>query len=221
MAGARRLPLLLLAIVVALPVGNVRAAFSLRGSDTRRDERLIGWLGEVPRADATTTTTTTTTTTREAPRADDASASSLGPTRDIGVGDARVEKLSDFPRAYLFREFLTKEECAHLIEISTPHLKRSTVVGDDALLGEADGRRSDYRTSTGAFLPKLYDDVVTRVERRVEAFSRLPFENQEQLQARSVSLCTLSPGVSLRPSPHAHDPLPRRLTTPLLLTPCL
>jgi|EP00982_Pelagococcus_subviridis_P010799 prolyl 4-hydroxylase len=214
MAGARRLPLLLLAIVVALPVGNVRAAFSLRGSDTRRDERLIGWLGEVPRADATTTT-------REAPRADDASASSLGPTRDIGVGDARVEKLSDSPRAYLFREFLTKEECAHLIEISTPHLKRSTVVGDDALLGEADGRRSDYRTSTGAFLPKLYDDVVTRVERRVEAFSRLPFENQEQLQARSVSLCTLSPGVSLRPSPHAHDPLPRRLTTPLLLTPCL
>ncbi len=42
--------------------------------------------------------------------------------------DPRIEKLSNSPRAYLFRNFLTENECDHLVTVGTPHLTRSTVV---------------------------------------------------------------------------------------------
>ena len=40
----------------------------------------------------------------------------------------------------------------------------------------------DVRTSFGTFLPKKYDDVLYGIERRVEDFSQISYENQEQLQ---------------------------------------
>ena len=101
----------------------------------------------------------------------------------IGVGDPNVVRLSDAPRAFLYRGFLTPEECEHIIRVGEPHLHRSAVVaGQDDATGEDKGAIDDIRTSYGMFLPKAYDDVTLAVERRVEAFSRVPYENQEQLQ---------------------------------------
>ena len=99
-------------------------------------------------------------------------------TDHIGVGNPNVEKLSDEPKAFLYHGFLSAEECDHLIKIGTPHLKRSTVVGGKDDTGVLD----DVRTSFGTFLPKKYDDVLYGIERRVEDFSQISYENQEQLQ---------------------------------------
>ena len=168
------------------------------------EQRLIGWLGEVPReasggalgrkhgpkdggtndasssdvlmrdVDELTTRAFESTST---PNAVDVDPSSF----DLET-DPRVERLSDSPRAYLFRGFLTPEECDHLVVVGEPHLTRSTVVGGAEKTTASDGLTNDVRTSFGTFIPKAYDDVFDGVERRVAAFSGLPYENQEQLQ---------------------------------------
>ena len=168
------------------------------------EQRLIGWLGEVPReasggalgrkhgpkdggtndasssdvlmrdVDELTTRAFESTST---PNAVDVDPSSF----DLET-DPRVERLSDSPRAYLFRGFLTPRECDHLVVVGEPHLTRSTVVGGAEKTTASDGLTNDVRTSFGTFIPKAYDDVFDGVERRVAAFSGLPYENQEQLQ---------------------------------------
>ncbi len=96
--------------------------------------------------------------------------------------DPRIEKLSDTPLAYLYRNFLTEQECDHLVTVGEPHLTRSTVVGDEKNTNENDGLTNDVRTSFGTFIPKNYDETFFGVEQRVSRFSNLPYENQEQLQ---------------------------------------
>ena len=167
--------ILLLALTVSVgPARRVRAEV-IRAEE----ERLIGWLGEVPRpnsggADARDRAAEIVTTDERGVRYD---ASTLD-TDHIGVGNPNVEKLSDEPKAFLYHGFLSAEECDHLIKIGTPHLKRSTVVGGKDDTGVLD----DVRTSFGTFLPKKYDDVLYGIERRVEDFSQISYENQEQLQ---------------------------------------
>ena len=167
--------ILLLALTVSPgPARHVRAEV-IRAEE----ERLIGWLGEVPRpnsggADARDRAAEIVTTDERGVRYD---ASTLD-TDHIGVGNPNVEKLSDEPKAFLYHGFLSAEECDHLIKIGTPHLKRSTVVGGKEDTGVLD----DVRTSYGTFIPKKYDDVLYGIERRVEDFSQISYENQEQLQ---------------------------------------
>ena len=116
------------------------------------DQRLIGWLGEVARppapdvADgagarrasvddddasssttASTFATTTTTSGEEAPR----TTSGGGDVRDDDV-ERIVETLSWSPRVFLLKNFLSDEECEHLIELGEKKLERSTVVDSDA-----------------------------------------------------------------------------------------
>ena len=160
---------------------------------TQQEERLIGWLGEVPRPNSLVDTDAVNRNSAmdndeagvpggaELARYPDHDASGLN-TDFIGVGNPRVEKLSDEPRAYLYHGFLSPEEAAHLIKIGEPHLKRSTVVGGKKDTGEDNGLTDDVRTSHGTFIPKEYDDIVYSVEKRVEQFSQISYENQEQLQ---------------------------------------
>ena len=168
------------------------------------EQRLIGWLGEVPReasggalgrkhgpkdggtndasssdvlmrdVDELTTRAFESTST---PNAVDVDPSSF----DLET-DPRVERLSDSPRAYLFRGFLAPEECDHLVVVGEPHLTRSTVVGGAEKTTASDGLTDDVRTSFGTFIPKAYDETFLDVERRVATYSGLPYENQEQLQ---------------------------------------
>jgi prolyl 4-hydroxylase len=58
-----------------------------------------------------------------------------------------VQVLSWKPRAFIYHNFLTDAEAAHLIKLAAPQMKRSRVVGE-----KNDGDIDDIRTSAGTFL---------------------------------------------------------------------
>ncbi len=162
------------------------------------DQRLIGWLGEVARPPApdvadgagagrasvddddasssssmTTFATTTTTSGEEAPRT---STSGGGGDEDVERSKV-VETLSWSPRVFLLKNFLSDEECEHLIELGEKKLERSTVVNSDE-----SGAVSTARTSFGTFVTRRLTETLQRVEDRVAKYSGIPWEHQEQLQ---------------------------------------
>lgn len=162
------------------------------------DQRLIGWLGEVARPPApdvadgagagrasvddddasssssmTTFATTTTTSGEEAPR----TSTSGGGDEDDVERSKVVETLSWSPRVFLLKNFLSDEECEHLIELGEKKLERSTVVNSDE-----SGAVSTARTSFGTFVTRRLTETLQRVEDRVAKYSGIPWEHQEQLQ---------------------------------------
>ena len=163
------------------------------------DQRLIGWLGEVARPPApdvadgagagrasvddddasssssmTTFATTTTTSGEEAPRT---STSGGGGDEDDVERSKVVETLSWSPRVFLLKNFLSDEECEHLIELGEKKLERSTVVNSDESVAV-----STARTSFGTFVTRRLTETLQRVEDRVAKYSGIPWEHQEQLQ---------------------------------------
>lgn len=163
------------------------------------DQRLIGWLGEVARPPApdvadgagagrasvddddasssssmTTFATTRTTSAEEAPRT---STSGGGGDEDDVERSKVVETLSWSPRVFLLKNFLSDEECEHLIELGEKKLERSTVVNSDE-----SGAVSTARTSFGTFVTRRLTETLQRVEDRVAKYSGIPWEHQEQLQ---------------------------------------
>jgi prolyl 4-hydroxylase len=85
---------------------------------------------------------------------------------------------SKVPQVVVMDNFLSHDECDHLIAISEPRMKRSTTV--DRLTG--DDELNDVRTSTGTFLDKHMDPVVKRIEERLAYVCQWPEENGENLQ---------------------------------------
>ncbi|CAN6986648.1 unnamed protein product [Brassica oleracea var. botrytis] len=77
------------------------------------------------------------------------------------------------PRAFLYHNFLTNEECEHLIS-----MKKSKVV-DVQTGGSKDSR---VRTSSGTFLKRGQDEIVEEIENRISDFTFIPVENGEGLQ---------------------------------------
>ena len=163
------------------------------------DQRLIGWLGEVARPPApdvadgagagrasvddddasssssmTTLATTTTTSGEDATRT---STSGGGGDEDDVERSKVVETLSWSPRVFLLKNFLSDEECEHLIELGEKKLERSTVVNSDE-----SGAVSTARTSFGTFVTRRLTETLQRVEDRVAKYSGIPWEHQEQLQ---------------------------------------
>lgn len=107
-----------------------------------------------------------------------------GTGNTVGFGEQQEEwrgeviLLSWKPRAFVLKNFLTDEECAHLIKTASPSMTKSTVV--DNVTGKT--KDSDVRTSTGTFLDMDHDEIVSQIERRVSHVTMLPKENQEGLQ---------------------------------------
>jgi prolyl 4-hydroxylase len=97
---------------------------------------------------------------------------------DTVLWTGRIEQISWAPRAYILHNFLTDEECDHLIALGNPTLVKSTVV-DSKTGGSVD---SDVRTSSGTFLRYAQDDIVSRIEERIAHVTMLPYENGESLQ---------------------------------------
>ncbi|CAI7871438.1 unnamed protein product [Closterium sp. NIES-53] len=96
-----------------------------------------------------------------------------------GIDLSRVVRLSDKePRAFLYKSFLSDEECDHIVNIATARLARSAVA--DGSSGKS--VVSEVRTSTGMFLTKGEDDVIRAIEQRVSEWTFLPVANQEALQ---------------------------------------
>ncbi|KAK9805139.1 hypothetical protein WJX72_001482 [[Myrmecia] bisecta] len=133
------------------------------------NDRFPGWKGELP---------------QEAPTNKQAlSQHSTGKT--VGYGEmgreewrGEVIEVSWRPRAFLFKNFLSDEECDHLINLARPSMTKSTVV--DNVTGKSVD--STVRTSTGTFFGRGQDEVIDRIEKRIAHVSHVPAENGEGMQ---------------------------------------
>lgn len=80
------------------------------------------------------------------------------------------------PKAYLFRNFLSPEECDHLVALANEKLAPSTVVGQSGPVA------SGIRTSAGMFLDKGQTPMLRGIEERIAAAVGLPEPNGEGMQ---------------------------------------
>nr|XP_016487301.1 PREDICTED: probable prolyl 4-hydroxylase 10 [Nicotiana tabacum] len=101
-----------------------------------------------------------------------------GDDDDEGKGDQWVEVISLEPRAYIYHNFLSKEECEYLISLAEPHMQKSTVV--DSATGKS--KDSRVRTSSGTFLARGRDKVIRNIEKKIADFTFIPVEHGEGLQ---------------------------------------
>ncbi|CAI5969868.1 unnamed protein product [Closterium sp. NIES-64] len=99
--------------------------------------------------------------------------------RARGIDFSRIVQLSAWkPRAYLYRNFLTDDECDHIIKIATPRLQRSSVADNT----DGHSELSSIRTSSGMFIAVAEDAVIARIEARIAQWTFLPLPNQEAMQ---------------------------------------
>ncbi|PWA46890.1 oxoglutarate/iron-dependent dioxygenase [Artemisia annua] len=91
---------------------------------------------------------------------------------------SRVIRISWHPRAFLYKKFLTDEECDHLIKVAKDKLEKSMVA--DVKTGKS--IESTVRTSKGMIIRKAQDEVVGRIESRISVWTFLPVENGEAIQ---------------------------------------
>ncbi|KAA8548030.1 hypothetical protein F0562_004709 [Nyssa sinensis] len=96
----------------------------------------------------------------------------------VPLDSSRVTQLSWRPRAFLYKGFLTDEECDHLINLAKHKLEKSMVADNES----GKSIMSEVRTSSGMFLKKAQDEVVAGVEAKIAAWTFLPEENGESMQ---------------------------------------
>ncbi|CAL0330686.1 unnamed protein product [Lupinus luteus] len=94
------------------------------------------------------------------------------------INPSQVKQISWKPRAFVYQSFLTHLECDHLVSIAKSELKRSAVA--DNLSGES--KLSEVRTSSGMFISKNKDPIVSGIEDKISAWTFLPKENGEDMQ---------------------------------------
>ncbi|KAL8198028.1 hypothetical protein R6Q57_029917 [Mikania cordata] len=92
--------------------------------------------------------------------------------------DQWVEVISWEPRAVIYHNFLSQDECEHLIKLAKPHMEKSAVVDNET--GKSVDSR--VRTSSGTFLARGFDETIRTVEKRIANFTFMPVENGEGLQ---------------------------------------
>ncbi|KAG2240794.1 hypothetical protein Bca52824_090539 [Brassica carinata] len=121
-----------------------------------------------------------------------------------GNGERWLEVISWEPRAFLYHNFLTNEECEHLISLAKPNMAKSKVA--DVKTGRSKDSRfctlfplqvasgnflnfkyqnalmRRVRTSSGAFLKTGHDEIVREIENKISDFTFIPVENGESLQ---------------------------------------
>lgn len=104
---------------------------------------------------------------------------STGRQKSLAAASQRIIQLSaSNPRAYLFKNFLSDAECNHIIAKAEPRLERSTVIGSTTSRSEV----SEIRTSSGMFIEKGDNPIISRIEKRISLWTLLPVENQEAMQ---------------------------------------
>ncbi len=90
-----------------------------------------------------------------------------------------IEILSWNPRIVLLHNFLSEEECHHLISKAKPFLVRSAIIDDKS------GRSVPHegRTSSGMFLERRGGDpIIQRIEERISYLTIMPVKNGETIQ---------------------------------------
>ena len=94
-------------------------------------------------------------------------------------GDRKIRKLMSLGSldVILYEDFMSEEEIEHIKRESEPNLQRSRVVGPNMSNMEV-----PIRTSDGAFLDLGHDEIVSRVEKRIEHVTNIPASHGEGLQ---------------------------------------
>ncbi|KAF8410368.1 hypothetical protein HHK36_002896 [Tetracentron sinense] len=92
-------------------------------------------------------------------------------------GEQWTEIISWEPRAFIYHNFLSKDECEYLINLAKPHMEKSSVV--DSITGRSTDSR--VRTSSGMFLKRGRDKIIRDIEKRIADFSFIPVGNERQL----------------------------------------
>lgn len=93
-------------------------------------------------------------------------------------GKPWVEVISWEPRAFIYHNFLSKEECEYLISLGKPYMVKSSVI--DSATGKS--KDSRVRTSSGTFLRRGRDKIITAIEKRIADFTFIPEEHGEGIQ---------------------------------------
>ncbi|KAH0933907.1 hypothetical protein HID58_011024 [Brassica napus] len=94
------------------------------------------------------------------------------------INPSKVKQVSSKPRAFVYEGFLTDLECDHLISLAKENLQRSAVADND----NGESQVSDVRTSSGTFISKGKDPIVSGIEDKLSTWTFLPKENGEDLQ---------------------------------------
>ncbi|KAK9077750.1 hypothetical protein SSX86_006087 [Deinandra increscens subsp. villosa] len=94
------------------------------------------------------------------------------------VNPSKVKQVSWKPRAFVYEGFLTEDECDHIISLAKSELKRSAVA--DHLSGAS--KLSEVRTSSGMFISKNKDLIVSGIEDKIATWTFLPKVNGEDMQ---------------------------------------
>ncbi|XP_010524775.1 PREDICTED: probable prolyl 4-hydroxylase 4 [Tarenaya hassleriana] len=94
------------------------------------------------------------------------------------INPSKVKQVSFKPRAFVYEGFLTDLECDHLISLAKTELKRSAVADND----NGESTVSDVRTSSGTFISKAKDPIVSGIEDKISTWTFLPKENGEDIQ---------------------------------------
>ena len=84
--------------------------------------------------------------------------------------------LSSEPLVAVRNDVISSIECAYLIELAKPHIKRAGVVLDEGF------RPSEGRTGSNHWLKYDEDDVVKSIGQRIADIVGLPLENAESMQ---------------------------------------
>eukprot|EP01121_Diplochlamys_sp_Union-15-3_P020253 TRINITY_DN7860_c0_g1_i3.p1 TRINITY_DN7860_c0_g1~~TRINITY_DN7860_c0_g1_i3.p1 ORF type:complete len:245 (+),score=39.88 TRINITY_DN7860_c0_g1_i3:72-806(+) len=114
----------------------------------------------------------------------------LARTRAAHRKEKKIETVCWSPRAQVFRNFVSDEECQYIMERGVSRLQRSMVVGADGM-----DVVSDHRSSMGAFLSFMDGDpIIVDIERRIAEWTHLPAENGE-----TFYLLRYQPGEQYKP----------------------
>ncbi|KAJ9164195.1 hypothetical protein P3X46_023798 [Hevea brasiliensis] len=93
------------------------------------------------------------------------------------VNPLQVVQLSWRPRVFLYKGFLTDEECDHVISLAQGAKEASMRKGDDSAKIVEKGLHANSE-----FLLNMDDNLLARIEERLSAWTFLPKENGKPLQ---------------------------------------
>ncbi|CAD5170007.1 unnamed protein product [Musa acuminata subsp. malaccensis] len=94
----------------------------------------------------------------------------------IHFDPSKVIQLTWHPRVFFYERFLTDEDCDHLITLAQGKLEKLVV---DASKGNSTASSLDI--SSGMFLPRGQDEVVSKIEERISTWTFLKKENGENM----------------------------------------
>ncbi|KAF5191763.1 Prolyl 4-hydroxylase alpha subunit protein, partial [Thalictrum thalictroides] len=105
-------------------------------------------------------------------------------TQPVRVDPSQVIQLSWRPRLFLYRSFLSDEECNHLISLAHGNPGKSLV---ENFSSRNIVNSSNQHTTSVTSLGIEGDDTVARIEERISAWTFLPKENSEPVKIRQYA----------------------------------